>query len=75
MRSVRLAAAEGLARLGHDAGKKVLADVLANPSSPNHLVAAVAQIPLGEYGGVEVMTKTLGDKSPENRQPGALATG
>ncbi len=72
---MRLAAAEGLARLGHDAGKKVLQDVLANPSSPNHLVAAVAQIPLGEYGGVEVMTRALGDKSPENRSLAARGLG
>ena len=41
--AARLAAAEGLARLGYDAGKKVLPDVLANPGSPNRLVSAVAQ--------------------------------
>ena len=71
----RLAAAEGLAKLGDDAGKKVLQDVLANQASPNRLVAAVAQIPLGEYGGLEVITAKLGDKDPGTRQLAARALG
>ena len=71
----RLAAAEGLAKLGDDAGKKVLQDVLANPSSPNRLVAAVAQIPLGEYGGLELITTELGAKEPGTRRLAARALG
>jgi HEAT repeat protein len=71
----RLAAAEGLAKLGDDAGKKVLQDVLANQASPNRLVAAVAQIALGEYGGLELITAKLGDKDPGTRQLAARALG
>jgi HEAT repeat protein len=66
--SVRLAAAEALAKLGDDAGKKVFEEVLANPASPNQLVAAVAQIALGEYGGLELLTQKLAAKDPEIRQ-------
>jgi HEAT repeat protein len=71
----RLAAAEGLARLGDDAGKKVLQDILASKDSPNRLVAAVAQIPLGDYGGVDVIMASLDDKRPELRQLAARGLG
>src|SRR5262249_16292045 len=62
---VRLAAATGLAKLGDDNGKKVFQEVLANPASPNRLDAAVAQIPLGEYGGLQVISAALHAKDPE----------
>jgi serine/threonine protein kinase/HEAT repeat protein len=71
----RLAAAEGLARLGDDAGKQVLADVFANQASPNRLVAAVAQIPLGEYGGLDHITGQLAAKDPGTRRLAARALG
>ncbi|HEX7841191.1 MAG TPA: HEAT repeat domain-containing protein, partial [Kofleriaceae bacterium] len=71
----RLAAAEGLAKLGDDAGRKVLQEVLANQASPNRLVAAVAQIPLGDYGGLEVITTKLDDKDPGTRQLAARGLG
>ncbi|HEY0988964.1 MAG TPA: HEAT repeat domain-containing protein, partial [Kofleriaceae bacterium] len=71
----RLAAAEGLARLGDDAGKQVLRDVLANPASPNRLVAAVAQIPLGEYGGLDLITSQLTARDAGTRRLAARALG
>jgi len=72
---VRLAAAEGLARLGNDEGKTVLGQVAANPGSPNRLVAAVTQIAVGEYGGLDVMTHMLNDKDPRNRRLAASGVG
>ncbi|HEX3764670.1 MAG TPA: HEAT repeat domain-containing protein, partial [Kofleriaceae bacterium] len=71
----RLAAAEGLARIGDDAGKQVLHDVAASPASPNQLVAAVAQIPLGEYGGFDLIAAQLTAKDPETRRLAARALG
>jgi len=71
----RLAAAEGLAKLGDDAGRKVLQDVAGNQASPNQLVAAEAQIPLGEYGGLVLITAKLADKAPETRRRAARAIG
>ncbi|HEX2689367.1 MAG TPA: HEAT repeat domain-containing protein [Kofleriaceae bacterium] len=71
----RLAAAEGLARLGDDAGRKVLQAVFANPASPNQLIAAVAQIPLGEYGGIDLITAKLDAKDPGARRLAARALG
>jgi len=71
----RLAAAEGLAKLGDDAGKKVLSDVFGNQASPNRLVAAVAQIPLGNYAGLDLMTTGLADKDPQTRRLAARALG
>jgi serine/threonine protein kinase/HEAT repeat protein len=71
----RLAAAEGLSKLGDDAGRKVLADVFANQASPNRLVAAVAQIPLGEYGGLDLITGQLAAKDPGTRRLAARALG
>jgi HEAT repeat protein len=49
--------------------------VLANQSSPNRLVAAVAQIPLGEYGGLAVIRGKLDDKDPDRRRLAARALG
>jgi HEAT repeat protein len=72
---VRLAAAEGLARLGSDEGKTVLGQVAANPASPNRLVAAVTQIAVGEYGGLDVMTQMLNAKDPGNRRLAASGIG
>jgi len=72
---VRLAAAEGLAKLGDDAGKIVLHEVFANPASPNRLVAAVAQIPLGDYAGLALLTQQLGAKAPATRRLAARALG
>jgi serine/threonine protein kinase/HEAT repeat protein len=71
----RLAAAEGLAKLGDDAGKKVLQEVLANQASPNRLVAAVAQIPLGEYGGLTLITTELTAAGAKHRPLAARALG
>ncbi len=73
--NARLAAAEGLAKLGDDAGKKILEDVLANQASPNQLAAAVALIPLGEYGGFDLITAKLGDQDPAVRRLAARALG
>ncbi|MBA2544161.1 MAG: HEAT repeat domain-containing protein, partial [Deltaproteobacteria bacterium] len=71
----RLAAAEGLARLGDDGGKKVLQDVLANEASPNRLVGAVALIPLGEYTGFDFIAGKLDDKDIDTRRLAARALG
>ncbi len=71
----RLAAAEGLARLGDDGGKTVLEEVLANQASPNRLVGAVALIPLGGYGGFDLISAKLDDKDPETRRLAARALG
>ncbi|HWO24483.1 MAG TPA: HEAT repeat domain-containing protein [Kofleriaceae bacterium] len=71
----RLAAAEGLAKLGDDAGKKVLQEVLANAASPNRLAAAAALISLGEYGGLDLITAKLVDKDPGPRRLAARALG
>lgn len=51
----RLAAAEGLARLGDDAGKAVLKKVASDPSSPNQMVAVAAQFLLGENASLELL--------------------
>jgi eukaryotic-like serine/threonine-protein kinase len=71
----RLAAAEGLAKLGDDAGRKVLQDVVANQASPNRLVAAVAQIALGEYDGFDLITDNLDATDPRTRQLAARGLG
>ncbi|HWO26063.1 MAG TPA: HEAT repeat domain-containing protein [Kofleriaceae bacterium] len=71
----RLAAAEGLGKLGDDTGKQVLQAVLGSPASPHRLAAAVALIPLGEYGGFDVITASLGDKDPKLRHLAARALG
>jgi serine/threonine protein kinase/HEAT repeat protein len=71
----RLAAAEGLARLGDDAGKKVLEDVYGNEASPNRLVATVALVPLGDYVGFDLITTKLADKDPEVRRLAARGLG
>jgi len=71
----RLAAAEGLAKLGDDTGRQVLQGVLSNPASPNRLVAAVAQIPLGEYGGLAVLTTALGVRDAGIRRLAARGLG
>ena len=71
----RLAAAEGLAKLGDDAGRALLHDIASKPGAPNQLVAAVVQIALGEYGGVEVITKALAAKDPDTRRLAARALG
>ncbi len=71
----RLAAAEGLARLGDDAGKKVLEDVYGNDASPNRLVATVALVPLGDYVGYDLITLRLTDKDPDTRRLAARGLG
>lgn len=71
----RLAAAEGLARLGDDAGKKVLEDVYGNDASPNRLVATVALVPLGDYVGYDLITQRLADKDPDTRRLAARGLG
>jgi eukaryotic-like serine/threonine-protein kinase len=71
----RLAAAEGLAKLGDDTGRKVLQDVLANQASPNRLVAAVAQIPLGEYGGFDLIRGSVDAADAATRQLAARGLG
>jgi len=71
----RLAAAEGLAKLGDDAGKQVLAGVFANQTSPNRMVAAVAQIAIGEYGGIDFILANLAAKEPAIRRLAARAVG
>jgi HEAT repeat protein len=53
----------------------VLQDVFANQASPNRLVAAVAQIPLGEYGGLALITAKLADKDAATRRLAARALG
>src|ERR1041384_2862484 len=63
------------AKLGDDAGKIVLHEVFANPASPNRLVAAVAQIPLGDYAGFALLTQQLGAKDPASRRLAARALG
>ncbi|MEZ4361547.1 MAG: HEAT repeat domain-containing protein [Kofleriaceae bacterium] len=72
---VRLAAAEGLTKLGDDAGKAVLSRVLNNPASPNRLVAAVALIALGEHDGADLISKQLQNQSPEVRALAARPLG
>jgi serine/threonine protein kinase/HEAT repeat protein len=59
---VQIAAATELAKLGDDAGKQLLHDVVAHGIAANRLLAAVGQIPLGEYGGAEVLLAALDDK-------------
>ena len=71
----RLAAAEGLAKLGDDAGRALLHDIARKPGAPNQLVAAVAQVALGDYGGVDVITKALGARDPGSRRLAARALG
>jgi HEAT repeat protein len=72
---VRLAAAEGLAKLGDDSGRTVLEAMADNPESPNQLAAAVAQIPIGQYGGLATLTEKLNDKDPEVRGLAARGLG
>jgi eukaryotic-like serine/threonine-protein kinase len=71
---LQVAAARGLAQLGDDAGRELLRGVAAAPGA-NQLVAAAAQIPLGEYGGLPVITARLDDKDPVNQQIAARALG
>ena len=71
----RLAAAEGLAKLGDDAGKKVLEDVYGNDASPNRLVAGAALVPLGDYVGFDLLTQRLADKDAETRRLAARGLG
>nr|HEX4312576.1 HEAT repeat domain-containing protein [Kofleriaceae bacterium] len=71
----RLAAAEGLAKLGDDAGKKVLEDVYGNEASPNRLVASAALVPLGDYVGFDLLTQRLADKDAETRRLAARGLG
>ena len=71
----RLAAAEGLAKLGDDAGKKVLEAVYNNEASPNRLIATVALIPLGDYIGFDLIAQKLTDKDPETRRLAARGLG
>jgi HEAT repeat protein len=71
----RLAAAEGLAKLGDDSGKTVLEAMADNPESPNQLAAAVAQIPIGQYGGLATLTDKLNDKDPAVRGLAARGLG
>jgi HEAT repeat protein len=66
--SIRLAAAEVLARIGDDAGRDVLHDISSNPESPNRLMAAVAQIALGDHSGSRVIEEHLKAETPESRQ-------
>jgi len=71
----RLAAAEGLSKLGDDAGKQALQDIVANEASPNRLVATVALVPLGDYGGYDLLAGKLADKDPETRRLAARGLG
>ena len=71
----RVAAADGLARLGDDAGRQVLRDVLANQSSPNRLVAAVAQIAIGDHSGRALMIDQLDARDPASRKLAARGLG
>ena len=57
----RLAAAEGLARLGDESGRNVLLAVVASEASPNRVVAAVALVRLGDYSGFDLLGQRLGD--------------
>jgi serine/threonine-protein kinase len=73
--AARLAVAEVLAQLGDDESKPVLQSVFAHSSSPeNQLVAAVAQIPLGEYAAATFI-KALGAPRPGIRVLAARALG
>ncbi|HET9624906.1 MAG TPA: HEAT repeat domain-containing protein [Kofleriaceae bacterium] len=60
--AVQLAAATELAKLGDDAGKAILQDVVAHGAPANRLLAALGQIPLGEYGGGDVLLTSLDNK-------------
>jgi serine/threonine protein kinase/HEAT repeat protein len=71
----RLATAEGLARIGDDAGKKILQEVLANEASPNRIVAAVTLIALGDYSGFELLEQKLADQDPQVRRLAAQGLG
>jgi serine/threonine-protein kinase len=71
----RLAAAEGLARLGDEAALEPLKKTLDDPASSNRLVAAVALVPLGDYSGYDVLTEKLADQDPEVRRLAARGLG
>jgi eukaryotic-like serine/threonine-protein kinase len=71
----RLAAAKGLARLGDDAGKKILEEVLASEGSKDRLDAALALIPLGEYAGFDLITEQLAAREPDIRRLAARGLG
>lgn len=73
--TIRLAAAESLARIEEDAGRAVLHDISSNRDSPNRLVAAVAQISLGDFSGRGVMEEHLEAKTPGMRQLAARGLG
>ncbi len=64
----RLAAAEGLARLGDEAALAPLKATFDDQASPNRLVAAVALIPMGDYAGYDLLRQKLGDPDPELRR-------
>lgn len=71
----QLAAAEGLARLGDDAGRELLAKMASNSDSPNRLHAAAAQVLLGEYTGIEVLGQALEKGALEEQLVAARALG
>jgi HEAT repeat protein len=72
---VRVAAAEGLARLGDDAGKQVLKQAMADTASPYRPAAAVALVSLGDYSGAETLSKLLGHKDANVRRLAARGVG
>ncbi len=71
----RLAAAEGLAKLGDEAALPALKRTLDDPASRNRLVAAVALIPLGDYAGYDLLNEKLRDQDPEARRLAARGLG
>ena len=71
----QLAAAEGLATLGDDAGSEILQSVAGEPGSPNQLVAAVAQIKLGNYDGFELIHAKLDDRDAAIKRLATRALG
>ena len=69
--AIRLAAAEGLARLGDEAASETLKTILDDKSSPNRLIAGRALVFLGDYIGFSVLTGALSDRDPERRRQAA----
>jgi HEAT repeat protein len=78
-KGTRLAAAEGLVKLGDDTGKNVLQDAAADEASPNWIVAKAMLISLGEYRdadrSLDRIVEKLDPRHPETLQLAARALG